>query len=219
MKKFKRIAISLLLIIAITVSFASCRKIVRIGKPKGYTGGLDGDGIGHYYNKEFHWVETYEEVMTAIDHLRAAGNDIGLHAIPDYENETVDAKYCFYVDKSRAKKTDNGDEWYDRTGLRIIEIVYVGFLENVTIEELEYSRVYNYKCFCTYEASELEVNPDDQLVYNCCLNDNGGCFVKTGSDGSVVFKVEYYNMDYHRNELPEDYKNAFPESIVFVGVE
>ena len=72
MQKCEKLIISIILLISITLSLASCGLLTTSNKrPEGYTGGL-GPHEPHFYdNMEIHWMETFEEAMEAIEHLEA----------------------------------------------------------------------------------------------------------------------------------------------------
>ena len=115
MEKRIKTVVCLLLLLSVVLSMASCG-IFGIGKQndgKRYTGGFSIES--HFYiHREIHWLETFDEAMTAIEHLRAAGNDLPNIYIAGYENETVDAKYLIMVNDYRTPKQKEGEEWYDR---------------------------------------------------------------------------------------------------------
>lgn len=249
MKKFKKIIISILLIAAIVTSLSSCGlvdRILRYYKDKKsletghsiscscypkysgrYTGGFDLSDPKHnsINDYEIHWLETYEELLVAVEHLRAAGNTINI-SLPSYETDGVDAKYYISFKRKGSNHLEEGQEWYDRGGISHIDIQYYGFVDDVTIEELVYSYVSRYNCFTVY----LEGRPskDLELTYACLechevenetiawvLETENVCFVLCGPYRFAT--IEYYRMENHTEMLPENFHEDLMESFVYIG--
>ena len=216
MKKIIKALIILMLLISMVASVSSCGvHLSRFFKKKNsYTGGFSGEGV-HYYRK-IHWVETFEEMMIAVEHLKAAGNEIPFHVLPNYENDVVDAKYCFFLSVKDAEKLKDGEKWYDRKGVGAISIVYFGFLDKVSIEELEYSYTYRYRNLRTHQRHKCPEVPEGAELYYACNESDGRCCVKLRSNDSVLLWIEYDKMEDHMAELPADYEEEFPKSIVII---
>ena len=226
MKKRIKTFISLILLLSVLVTLTSC-EILGLGDNSGskqYTGGLRYES--HFYNnREIHWLETFEEAMTAIEHLRAAGNDIPNVYIADYENETVDAKYLFVVNTYKSKRLKDGEEWYDRKLHEVERIEYYGFLESVTIEQIEYSNVEFYKGIkliakkkddqeiarlISYECKEETYDYLPNSVYRfCALIDE--------ETGDHFASIHHLMMKNHTEELPETFHEDFIKSLVYIG--
>ena len=95
--------ISLILSAVILVStllLSSCGGIFRLRTvfPEGYTGGFmkhidDGSGI------EFYWVETYDELVEAMNLFRSHGSTFAESAIFTYEGDLFDTKYCICLQR------------------------------------------------------------------------------------------------------------------------
>ena len=162
MKKTAKILISLLLIVSVALSIASCEAVGYILSrfdrtesrgpydwyegcpvPKGYTGGL-------FVPYEFHelyeikWLETYEELQDAITRLRAHGTEIHPIALFDCEEYGFDLKFCI-VFKRPKEQLSEGQGYFDRK-LDGVEISTYVFFENITIEELVYKEVITLQC-------------------------------------------------------------------------
>ena len=247
MKKCKKIIISILLIAAIVTSLSSCGLVGRISRylenkekqknehpiscscyptySEGYTGGFDLSDPKHnsINDYEIHWLETYEELLVAVEHLRAAGNTINI-SLPSYETEGVDAKYYISFKRKGSNHLEEGQEWYDRGGISHINIDYYGFVDDVTIEELVYSYVSRYNCFTVY----LEGRPskDLELTYACLechevenetirdvLMSENVCFVLCGPYRFAT--IEYYRMENHTEMLPENFHEDMIKSFVY----
>lgn len=218
MKQVIKITISLLLLLAIVFSFASCELLpfdTSSNKGKdGYTGGFRRER--HYYiGKEIHWVETYEEAMVAIEHLTAAGNKIPLSILSSFENDTVDAKYCFVLSVASAKRLKNGEQWYDRKGARVVSVRYYGFLDNVTIDQLEFSYIEDYRCFSVSKGEKHEIPSVDEMSYICNSYTEECCAVVKGSETSFA-KMQYNNIA-HWVALGDDFHNEFIKTLVYLG--
>ena len=225
MKKRIKTFISLILLLSVLVTLTSC-EILGLGDNSGgkqYTGGLRYES--HFYNnREIHWLETFEEAMTAIEHLRAAGNDIPNVYIADYENETVDAKYLFVVNTYKAKRLKDGEEWYDRKLHEVERIEYYGFLESVTIEELEYSyiSIHKYVTFGSVKHGE-EHEPPVHTAWECKvkLNLDGDpydiCDIIDGTNDYRLGSINYWGVENHNEELPEKFHYNFTRSLTYIG--
>ncbi|MBR2972319.1 MAG: hypothetical protein IKC61_05275 [Clostridia bacterium] len=220
MKKSLKLVISLVLCLAVVLSFVSCDSIIYYSKPrpKGYTGGFAREP--HWYSgREIYWVETYEEAMTAIEHLEAAGNKIPYGVISSYENEIVDAKYCFVLDIHGAKKLKKGQEWYDRKEVRGLKIFYIGFLDKITIEELEFSYYISCKSIA-FGRKNKNSDLAESITYECYKNgeetDGYTCQAIFESSGQLFAEVNYYYFD-HYADLPADFHEEFFKTIVPIG--
>ena len=231
MKKFRKIAVSLLLLVAISVSFASCDIL-----PFDFTNddplnlsSRSAEIRKRYANTEIYWLDTIEEALTAIEHLEAAGNKITKNIISTYENEYVDAKYHFIFTRSNSNKLKKGQMWYDREGLNNVHITYIAFMEDVTIDdplpivdyEIQYKslRLYTEKKNLPDSLSEIEMvfrcpgiyddSPyyqTDEIYY---VDENGrqktfvGITYRTGGD--------------HNEVLPENFHEEFLKTLLYVG--
>ena len=226
MKNFIKNAICFLLLISVVVSFASCGVMIyTIRLPEGYTGG------SIYYNvnrkqffsyHEVHWVETYEEAMLAIEHLQAAGNKVKA-ILSTYENEYVDAKYCFEIEKFRSEKLEKGQMWYDRKGIQsVVTVRYVGFLDEMTIEELEYTYFESYRTFEMYVSNVgFAANEEVEFSYINITTESQkhtGKFEIT-QNGEVMCGAKCYNITpkYLVETLVPGFSTDFPKSIVYIG--
>ena len=161
MKKFKRIAISLLLLIAITVSFASCEYVDKAkewidqisGKvdetPDTTVDTLPPDNNEpeepkleflsgeEYFRKdfEFYWLDTYEEVLAAIELLESHGSTVNRNIISTYESEQIDSKYLFLCAKKNAEPLEEGKDFFDRK-MDDSCFLWYGFYDELTLEYL-----------------------------------------------------------------------------------
>lgn len=222
MRIFKPL-ICLVLCISLVLSVASCDLLTKKDKhPEGYTGGFSAEP--HFYsNREIHWLETYDEAMEAIRHLVSAGNEIPRRPISSYENEFVDAKYCFNLNTYRTPELKDGEEWYDRK-FHSITIFYIGFLDDITVEELEHSYYSVYRHIEVYSGTIKEIYPNESLTYECIEYEEKGvfsedyvCSVIRESDNIVVARIKYIRIDDHTTELPENFHEEFIKSLTYIG--
>ncbi len=225
MEKRIKTVVCLLLLLSVVLSMASCG-IFGIGKQndgKRYTGGFSIES--HFYiHREIHWLETFDEAMTAIEHLRAAGNDLPNIYIAGYENETVDAKYLILVNDYRTPKQKEGEEWYDRKFNKVEKIEYYGFLDKVSIEEIEHSYFKNYKHITPVGEHEDDYTQPLQIHSVCGdtpvnVFPYGGfnCLVQDKDNGDFVVGMYYHKIENHIEELPESFHEDFVESLVYIG--
>ena len=217
MKKFKKTIICLLLIIATAVSMSSCNLLTHYLRKGDYTGGVHVPDRKHYFTyHEVHWVETYEEAILAIEHLQAAGNKVKAF-ISTYENEYVDAKYVFRIHKDGSKKLEKGQMWYDREDIQFTVIVdYVGFLDKITIEELEYSYFDKYRSFAISDAS-VTFDPTADVDY--LYSDSSANTFRLVQGGKIKMIVDTYNLEAKDlvETLVPGFSTDFPKSIVYIG--
>ena len=144
-----------------------------------------------------------------------------------YENEIVDAKYCFILNISETRRQKVGEEWYQRK-FKSVGIGYYAFLDAVNIEELEYSNYRSYECFAIltmlydeYDFNEMSKN----LIFECendgvdssIFYDDCTCRLINAETGVLVAGLNYYNFTNHYDELPENFHEEFLKSLVVVG--
>lgn len=219
MKKFSKTIICFLLLISVMVSFASCGIMIYTVKlPKGYTGGIPiyTNRKAYFSEREVHWVETYEEAILAIEHLKAAGNKVKAF-LSTYENEHVDAKYVFRINKKKSKKLEKGQMWYDREGIRsTASVYYVGFLDKITIEELEYSYFDRYRSF---EIASASVAFDPTADVDYLYSDSSANTFRLVQGGKVKMIVDTYNIEAKDlvETLAPGFRADFPKSFVYIG--
>ncbi len=220
MRKFIKALACLTVCFSVLTSLLSCGLFAS--DKRSYTGGFLEEP--HFYsNTEIYWVETFEEAMIAIEHLAACGNEIPNKLISSYENDEVDAKYCFMFDTYRAEKPKEGQKWYDRK-YSGVSITYYGFLEELTIDELEYSYYKWYKGFVLRSASDKEINLSGDIpVYFSCVphelcGENKYCTVSYGWDDNIIVALHYCKIK-PLEDIPESFYDEFIKSLVLMGGE
>lgn len=252
MKKTIKKILVVILITSVLLSFTSCSTgdsvlwflgdnaqpikdayfYLRYGFEPGYTGGIHNlRGNPKFYDDlEIHWVETYEEAVTVINGLREHGNKISNHClISSYENEIVDAKYLFVVDADGVRKQKKGEQWYEREFRAINGIKYYGFLDSVSIEELERSYIEDYR-FIEIKGNNIDKLSEDVLSdfsENCtheCKAVTEGIWgnyekcrcVYKNHENNISVQVMYFKTESHLEVLPENFHEEFIKSLVFV---
>ena len=145
MKKILAVLFVLVLLTS-TVSLSSCRGNYFGMKsifPEGYTGGFG--GLNEANVPEYYWVETYDELVEAMNLLKSHGSTFGEAIITNYEGDLFDTKYCIAMTRwgGFAEYVKFGDNPFDRWAKEVAIISYA-FLEDVTIDELVYSYVEDY---------------------------------------------------------------------------
>ena len=155
MKKFKKITISLLVLIAITVSFASCDKLVDFYQKK--IKRIDGPGTSNHEVFECFWVETYDEMLVVLAKMKSAGTQTPKIPAFDCEDQGIDVKFCITVKKADIKELSEGQAYYD-TKLSYVGVQCIIFFESVTIKEIEETSYTVFNCYEVIAAHLEEVD-------------------------------------------------------------
>ena len=156
MKKHLFKFVSILLIFVLTVlSLSSCGLYLSTNAfkyPKGYTGGFGSRDPAS--TAEFAWVETYEEVLAAVELLSSHGSRFFKNTFFSYDGDLFDTKYCFVFlfEKDYVKFGENP---FDRYAGEIY-IQSFAFFEEVTIEELIYSSTSRYDVLYFYPYDNFQ---------------------------------------------------------------
>ena len=197
MKKILKLLVSVTLIIAMVMTFASCH---LFGKNQN--------------NRETYVVETYEEAMAIIEVLKSYGNEIPRKIISSYENEQVDAKYTFIVDVTNTEKQAEGKEWSERKFFAIRYIRYEGVLTTTSSEQNAQKK----RIILKERSLGEDFAVPESLIFECHkeTKDKNDCFLKRSDDGTYVVGVVYSYIENHLEELPEGFHEEFAKSIVFL---
>ena len=232
--------ICLLICIATVFSLASCEYIERkiddffdwavdltYQNYDGYTGGFPNDPESYRFTL-IQWVETFDEAKLAYEHLMSAGNNLGGPTLmTTYENELVDVKYCFDFDTQGMEKQKD-KEWYDKKYSSARLYIYL-FLDDVTIEEIEYSDVYIYRSAWFYASNDEKYDPSQPITIECgesneddekilWRQENRICRIRFGDDPDGCYAgMMYFSTVDHREEFPENFHEEFAKSLVLVG--
>lgn len=180
---------------------------------------LDSCALFNRSNVEYYWVETFDEAMTIIETLRSYGNEIPRRVISDYENEAVDAKYCFTVDTTDTPRQKKGEEWYQRKFAAIKDIAYYGFLGEISIENVD---PYRYNIALSTRTLPLDFVAPEQVICVCKstlesdMDAEYKCYFTRGDDGSFLVAAVYRRMESHLADLPESFHDDFAGSLVYL---
>ena len=213
MKKTVKLISALLVLVLSVTALSSCGLYFSFSgyPPKGYTGGF---GISPGQRVEYHWVETYEEVQAAIELLSSHGSTFYKSAFFNYDGELFDTKYCFEF-CGKMESVEKGSNPFDRK-IELVVIRAYGFLEDVTIEELEYSYVHSYDVIYLLMNSEFDRRFDTADAANADLRLYKEYYPIVRSDNVPLFSIR-------REKRTEDIKlsdeqiNAVFDSLVFIG--
>ena len=127
--------------------------------PEGYIGGL---GVRHGYATEYWWVETYDEMIAAVELLKSHGSTFEDFPMFVYEGDLFDTKYCFAIttEANQADEITLDDNPFDRRAENV-RISSYAFFDEVSIEELNYSDLRQYDAYCIREHNKVEFSKDD----------------------------------------------------------
>ena len=211
MKNLKRISISLLLLISILLSLASCDVRNSIATlfhskkdgqsykyddsfpfPEGYTGGLIFDYKWHLEH-EVKWLDTYDELKDAVTRLRAHGTEGPTTVVFDCEEYGLDLKFCIVSTRYRSEELAEGQGYFDRYLSSVSIYTYV-FFEDVSIDDMMYdeiSRNYKYKYVEIYQTLRYHFNiTDGSKIQISVFSDDTLC---VDADGEYKFKFKQYH--------------------------
>ena len=193
----KVIVVLVLLVVLISAAFILQSEWSKrhYALPEGYTGGFD-----YSYNygapeMEYYWVESYEELLDAIEKLESHGSKIDKSLIFSYEGELFDTKYCFTFNRDKSDKIVFGEDPFDRYG----EGVYISawaFFEDVKINDLIYSNVKNYDCcVLTENQSDLEsaLSKDPDVLSKDLKWEIRNNHYYVGYEDYTFYQIEYIN--------------------------
>ena len=128
--------------------------------PEGYTCGFPDSYDPSYFWYEIWWVETYDELIEAIELLKSHGSTFEKTSFFTYDEELFDTKFCITIPND-GDYTDDikfGDNPFDRKASGV-KIESYAFFEDVTIDELNYGNVLDYHIYRT--DSEYFEKPDN----------------------------------------------------------
>ena len=180
MKKSFKLIIGVILCLSMLLSFVSCQYIDVFFNndtkdkvstdndrivPRGYTGGVCG-ALTYHYEYAVYWLETYEEVLSAIELLKSHGSTIKRDIIFTYDTDMFDVKYCFEYKRSKAEPLEEGKNFFDR---KIDEgsFQWYAFYDDVEIDDFMYIKtVGDYDVMCVSYAGTSGIYRDFETVEN-----------------------------------------------------
>ena len=207
--------------------------------PEGYTGGFSQDPCMHAVTG-FYWLETYEEVLEAIELLashgstvenKQYGNTVKRSIGFNYEGDLFDVKWCFVYSRSKAEPLEEGKNFFDRR-IDEGEFCWYAFGKDVTIEELIYSS-YQREKYCGFSIRYpristpglynyiVDVENVEDLYFDWFGRYNYGVvdqpleesYYEIMYQGELVAEIEYCNYDY---PLPIEYHDEFLSTMVVI---
>ena len=252
MKKVSEILISMLLCIAVLLSITSCDYINGIINPQsntnsdtdtnttnttntsnttnkkdrivpiGYTGGLEFDLCFHEVYAVY-WLETYDEVLSAVELLKSHGSTIKRSMAFNCEGDFLDVKFCFLYQRSKAEKLEDGKNFFDRK-IDDGEFIWFALFDNVSIDELMYNDTIEDYDFMDVSAPGYyyrdfeNVDNTDALSFDWFGKTEFGYEQPTEQD---YYKVLYHDCLYamiHFSEsfIPVEYHDEFLSTFVII---
>ena len=137
----------LLLTFLLLPSLSSCLKLGTYKYngtfPDDYTGGF---GSIHTKPITYFWLETGEEVISAVESLKSYGSTFKEDSIFICDTDLFDTKYLFVFSEDIKNSIKYGENPFDRYS-KNVSISSYAFFEDVSIEEINYSYVSLYDAF------------------------------------------------------------------------
>lgn len=115
--------------------------------PDGWIGGFGQININ--FDVEYWWLDSFDELSVAIEKLKDNGSVFSEESVlVDYDGELFDVKYCIVICPylSDSEWIKFGEDPFDRYADGV-EIRTVGFLDNVTVEQINYSHLSSFRAF------------------------------------------------------------------------
>ena len=252
MKNFKKRILSIILLVSVMLSFASCQYIDIITNSKnessdvnvhsdtphscpgcqrtedGYTGGLS-----HF--QDFHdeyglyWLETYEEVLSAIELLKSHGSTIKRSIAFNYDTDLFDIKYCFMYKRSEAESLEEGKSFFDRK-IDGGEFRWFAFYDDVEIDDFiyfKYVSYYNIMEIDYYGDSGIDrdfekVENTENLSFDWYGKNGDGYYIPNnkaprGKSCDILYNGEIYcHLDFSETWIPDEYHEEFLSSFTII---
>ena len=185
-------------------------------------------GDSHFHETTgLYWLETYEEVLEAVELLKSHGSTIektvGFNC--EDEIEIFDEKWCFVYQKSKAEPLEDGKEFFDRK-IDDGEFRYFAFKESVTIDELVHRGYHMYDCIYVRQRTPFDPSLDgiesiDEVTVDWFGKEEFGLIEPPGIDiyflycnGICIAEIGR-STDY--NNMPLDYMDEFFSTAVIIG--
>lgn len=189
--------------------------------PEGYTGGFPDFISDTVFRTEYWWVETYEECVAAVELLKSHGSTFEKNAIFSYDGELFDTKYLFKICIDQSKYTEQikfGDDPFDRRA-DYVQIESFAFLKNVTIDEINYGDINNYKrnnIIQIFDDAYENKNLSFEAVYYEYVESRG--FMVYGDSRKMDYYFRITSFDYSNNpEKAVECLEAVLNSIVWIN--
>jgi predicted small lipoprotein YifL len=220
----RKIISAILVIFTLLFCLTSCGPVFtfpplpKMGYPEGYTGGFK--NIDDRSETECWWVETYDELMEAVDLLKSHGSTFEKSIISDYDGDLYDTKYCITIDRKagETEKIKYGDNPFDRKAVGVAIVSYA-FFEDVTIDELNYSYITKYDVMTIMQGRSLNEG-DAELKFDSWVwdhYDGGRKYILCNDEERILFVSRCKDGTY--SEIPDEVLDAVADSLVFIGFE
>lgn len=231
MKKLMIKSISLAIILVMSASMLfSCSNIISQAKEliKGKDSGnvvlaltypTDWTAGGYYIHhedggqkiyQEGWWVETYDELMIALDKLKYNGSSINNSAIINYDGDLFDVKYCIVISHASYNEFAEyrfGDDPFERC-LNNVSVYTVLFFEKVTIDQINYSDLGDYKHSRFITIGDIYENHSD-LPFEEMSYKHGVESIPLRSKEIPDYRVCIYNTKNNSELFYLDHKNHY----------
>ena len=155
MKKTAKILISLLLIVSVALSIASCDVLKSFSRLK------NGPGTTYADLHKSIWVDTYDEMVTVLSEMKAAGTKTPQIPTFNCDEHGIDVKFQIIIRKSDIADLEAEQSYYD-VKLINIDIKCYLFFEDVSLEEAYAFGIYGPDMSCRYYKIE-KYESDDVL--------------------------------------------------------
>ena len=220
----KRIVSAILVICTLLLSLTSCGAVFtfpplpKMGYPEGYTGGFK--NVDDRSETECWWVETYDELMEAVDLLKSHGSTFRKSIVSDYVGDLYDIKYCITIDRKtgETEKIKYGDNPFDRKAAGVVILSYA-FFEDVTIDELNYSYLTDYDVMTITQGRPLNEG-DVDLEFDLCVwdhYDGGRKYILCNDEERILVVSRSKGSTY--SDISDEVLNAVCGSLVLIGFE
>lgn len=189
--------------------------------PEGYTGGFVYD-LAFHSVYGIYWLETYEEVLEAVELLKANGSIVEPRIGVEFGEEQFDVKWAFVYQRKYAEPKEEGKNFFDRRIDNGDFKCYI-FRTNVTIERLIYNTVFSYKAVQITTKNFVKVEDAEELHISWFRKDDYFFDQPYRSDPyEIVYNdmtlaeidVKTFNDDHRK--LEDDFLNLIMNSLVFV---
>ena len=202
--------ISVILLLSL-LTLTSCGKNIY---PKGFTGGI---GIERGSGRQVAWVETSDDLYSAAYLLKNHNSTFLGGYFFDF-NGYFDIKYCFVFDYDK-DKIDYLDSHFDRWAEKV-EIRSYCFLDEVTIDELNYSSVNDYEHLTiTFTYAYMEKYSDeyiDPFLFQCNWDEDAEKYF-AHYEGEKIFSIDFVS---EFNIIPPDEGlNNIINNLTYIGEE
>ena len=188
--------------------------------PEGYTGGFTPERNLHYLTG-YYWLETYEEVLAAIELLESHGSTITRSIGFDCDGELLDVKWCFRYERRYAEPLEEGGDFFDRK-IDGGEFCWFAFYEHCSIDKLVYSYVTLYDCMSiSYPPKNRDfktVENTSELYLSWYGKDliEGFEEIREGPYYIMYNDIKLANLNYTDTLLPPEYYEEFLSTFVII---